>query len=120
MVQNLSPKLKKINLGTFYFKDTEEHIKILVERCNQLKELHMECSVPITDSAITIIIEGLKNTLETLDLYPCEEISNSKLAELRLMPKLQYLSIRKNRRRIEVIRRIEMVGNSSGFGYVLM
>ena len=121
LVQNLTPKLKKINLGALFFKDPDEHIKILVERCNQLQELHMECAVPITDSVITMIIEGLKNTLQVLDLYPCEEISHPKLLELQVMPKLTILNIRYIRKRKYIRRRkIGPLRNSSGFGFVLL
>ena len=68
LVQNLTSKLKKIILGTLYFKDT--------------------------DSGITSIIEELKNTLETLDSG--KKISYSKLVELQQrMTKLMNLNIRK-------------------------
>ena len=84
----------------------------------KLQELHMECAVPITDSAITMIIKGLKNTLEVLDLYPCDKISHPKLLELQMMPKLTNSNIRKRK----YIRRpwISPPQNSSGFGFVFL
>ena len=96
LVQNLTPKLKRINLGTLYNKDPDKHIKILVERCDQLQEIHLKYYVPITDSAITSIEEELKNTLETIELYPCRKISYSKLLEvLQEMTKLKNVQVHK-------------------------
>ena len=97
MVQNLTPNLKKISLGMLFSKDPDENIKILVERCNQLQELRLQYRFPITDRAITSVIDELKNTLETLDLYTCENISYSKLLELRVMKKLKKLNIRRSK-----------------------
>ena len=97
LVQNLTPKLKKINLGILYIRDSDKHIKILVKRCNQLQELCLQYRFPITDRAITSVIDELKNTLESLDLYTCEKISYSKLLELRLMKKLKKLNIRRSK-----------------------
>ena len=91
LVQHLTPKLEKINIGVKYL--TDEHVKALVERCNKLKELKLNYSGPITDDAITSIKQELKNTLETLDLPRCKEISYSKLLELQEMPHLMNLSI---------------------------
>ena len=96
LVQNLTSKLKKINLGPLYIIDPDEHIKILVENCNQLQEIHLYYRKSITDSAITSVIENLKNTLEILELSrSCEKISYSKLLELRVMKKLKILKIRR-------------------------
>ena len=98
LVQNLTSKLKKINLGTLFIRDPDEHIKILVENCNQLQEIHLHYRFSITDSAITSVIENLKNTLETLELSrSCEKISYSKLLELRVMKKLKILKIKRNK-----------------------
>ena len=86
-----TPKLKKINLGVLSL--TDDHIKALVKSCNKLEELKLNNSGPITDNAITSIKQELKNTLETLDLPRCKEISYSKLLELQEMPRLVNLSI---------------------------
>ena len=93
LVQNLTPNLKKLNLGWLCYPDPDAHVKILVEKCNQLQELRLHYCFPITDSAITSIIKELKNTLETLDLYTCGKVSFSKLMELSVMTKLKYLNI---------------------------
>jgi hypothetical protein len=98
LVQNLTSKMKKINLGRLYIEDPDEHIKTLVENCNQLQELRLQYCFPITNRAITSIIEKLKNTLETLELsLKCEKITYSKLLELRVMKKLKILKIGRNK-----------------------
>ena len=67
--ESLTPQWKKINIGILYKEDPDEHIEILVERCNQGKE-HLKYYAPITNSALTSIIEELKNAryLNTFDL----------------------------------------------------
>ena len=102
LVRNLTPKLKKINLGVLSL--TDEHIKALVKRCNKLQELKLNNSGPITDNAITSIIDELKNTLETLDLPSYKEIYNSKLLELGEMPKLMNLNIDRPKSEIQRLR----------------
>ena len=94
LVQNLTPKVKKIN--ALSKKDSDKHIKILVKRCYKLEEFQLKhYDRPITESAITSIIEELKNTLESLDLYSCEKLFYSKLVELlQRMTKLKNLKIR--------------------------
>ena len=92
-----------MNVGIFYNEDLDEHIKIVLERCNPLKELHLKYYVAITDSAITdIIVEEVKNSqyLDTLDLnlYSQEKISYSKLLQLPVMTKLTDLNIMRNKK----------------------
>ena len=103
----------KNNIGILYKEDPAKHIKILVERCNQRKELHLKYYVPITNSALTSIKEELKNTqcLDTLDLhlYSGEKTSYySVLLQLPVMTKFATLNIRRNKE----ISRIEL-GNLS-------
>ena len=91
-----------------YKEDPDEHIKILVERSNQQKELHLKYYVPITNNALISITEELKNTryLDTLDLnlYSGEKTSFSTLLQLPVMTKLTTLNIRRNKE----ISRIEL------------
>ena len=115
LVQNLSSKLKKIKLGMLYNLNPDEHIRILVKTCNQLQELHLRYYRYITDIAITSVIEELKNTLETLDLYPCKKISQSQLLKIKEMPKLKNLSTRNKRLRIG-----GTVNVYEGFGFVVL
>ena len=101
-----------IQINIFYPEDPDEHIKILVERCNQRKELRLKYYVPITNSTLTRITEELKNAqyLKTLDLnvYYGEVTSFSKLLQLTVMTKLTTLNIRRSKE----ISRIEL-GNLS-------
>ena len=61
-VESRTPLPKKINIGLLYEEDPDEQIKILVERCNQRKELHLKYYVPISDFVLNKITEELKNT----------------------------------------------------------
>jgi len=105
--ESLTPQRKKINIGIVY-KEVDVHVKILVERCNQGKELHMKYYVPMSKSLVTSITEELKNTqcLDTLDLslYSGDKTSFSKLLQLPVMKKLTTLNIRRNKE----ISRIEL------------
>ena len=100
--ESLAPQRKKINIGIkiniFYQEDPDELIKILVERCNQRKELHLKYYVPISKSILTRITKELKNVqyLDALDLnlYSGEKTSFSKLLQLPVMTKLTTLNIR--------------------------
>ena len=91
-----------------YKEDPDEHIKILVERSNQQKELLLKYYVPITNNALISITEELKNTryLDTLDLnlYSGEKTCFSTLLQLPVMTKLTTLNIRRNKE----ISRIEL------------
>ena len=102
LVQNLTSKLDKLNLGVLHYKDPDEHIRIIVERCNHLQELQLQYRFPITAIAITSILEGLKNTLKNLDLYSCEKISYPK--QLGGMTNLKSVDIWKNKdvRRLKI------------------
>ena len=115
LVQNLTSKMKKLKLGTLYNKNPDEHIKILVKRCNQLQELCLKYYRYITNTGITSVIEELKNTLETLDLYPCKNISHSQLLKLKEMPKLKSLSTRNKWLRIG-----RTLNAYEGFGFVVL
>ena len=104
LVQNLTSKLEKLNLGVLHYEDPDEHIRIIVERCNHLQELRLQYRFPITAIAITSILEGLKNTLKNLDLYSCEKISYPKLLELARMTNLKSVYVWKNKdvRRLKI------------------
>ena len=70
----------------------DEYIKILVSRCNKIKCLNLAKSRSITNNSLTSIIENLKNTLEELDITWCCKITDTKLLEMRSMPKLKVLN----------------------------
>ena len=100
LVNNLTPKIEKISLsciGLTSFSVKDEQIKALVERCNGITSLDLEAgrSSAITDDSITSIIKNLQHSLEELDVSFCENISYTKLLELRFMPKLKVLNCRR-------------------------
>ena len=102
LFKSRTPQLEKVEICILYNEDPGEHVKILLERCNQLKELHLKYYVPIIDGAMTnMIVEGLKNSqyLDTLDLnlFSNEITSSSKLLQLPVSTKLTNLKIRKNK-----------------------
>ena len=68
------------------------YIKILVSRCNKIKSLNLAMSSSITNKSLTSIMENLKNTLEELDITCCGKITDTKLLEMRSMPKLKVLN----------------------------
>ena len=69
----------------------DHYINILVSRCNKIKSLNIALN-SITDETLTSIMENLKNTLEELDIGTCCNITDSKLLEMKSMPKLKVLN----------------------------
>ena len=92
LVTNLTPKVEKINLG-YLWNLKDEHIKVLLTRCNKLSVLKLPYT-SITNDSLMHIIENLQHTLEKLDVYMCDGITYDKLTELKSMPKLQVLNFR--------------------------
>jgi hypothetical protein len=90
LVTNLTPKVEKINLG-YLWNLKDEHIKVLLARCNKLSVLILRYT-SITNDSLMHIIENLQHTLEKLDVYMCDAITYAKLTELKSMPKLQVLN----------------------------
>ena len=100
LVNNLTPKIEKVGLsciGQTSFSVKDEQIKALVERCNGITSLDLEAgrTSAITDDSITSIIKNLQHSLEELDVSFCENLSYTKLLELKLMPKLKVLNCRR-------------------------
>ena len=100
LVNNLTPKIEKLSLsciGETSFSVKDEQIKTLVERCKNITSLDLEAgrSSAITDDSITSIIKNLQHSLEELDVSFCENISYTKLLELKFMPKLKVLNCRR-------------------------
>ena len=56
LFKSRTPQLEKVEICILYNEDPGEHVKILLERCNQLKELHLKYYVPIIDGAMTNMI----------------------------------------------------------------
>jgi hypothetical protein len=90
LVTNLTPKVEKMDIGSLSnLKD--EHIKVLLARCNKLSVLTLQYT-SITNDSLTHIIENLQDTLEKLDVYIYDGITYAKLTELKSMPKLKVLN----------------------------
>ena len=87
-VNTITPNIEKLNFNSlFHLRD--EHVKVLVNRCNKLSVLNLGVSC-ISNNSIDIIITKLKNSLEELCVYLCY-VDCAKLLELRLMPKFRTL-----------------------------
>ena len=67
LAKNISPNVKKLNLSSSYIQD--DHVKILLRRCNKIKALSLEPML-ITDDSLTNIRQHLNLTLEELSLGP--------------------------------------------------
>jgi hypothetical protein len=76
LVQNISPNIEKLNLGSSMIKD--EDVKILLRRCNKITALSLEATW-ITDDSLTNIRQHLNLTLEELSLGPDEYIDDFSL-----------------------------------------
>ena len=87
LCKNLTTKIEKLNLsGQPHFAD--EHLRVLVERCNKLTELVFgNCEV--TDKSVDVIIKNLSKTL--VKLY-CWSNPMSSLRKLAAMPHLKVLA----------------------------
>jgi hypothetical protein len=67
LVSNLTSKIEKLSLfDTSLLRD--EHIKMLVTRCNKIKELNLCGQISITRLLLNYIMEYLQLTLEKLNL----------------------------------------------------
>ena len=95
LVQNISPNVEKLNLGSS--KITDEDVEILLRRCNKMTALSLEATW-ITDDSLKNIRQHLNLTLEELSLdfginnMNGYNIFNSFL-ELKSMPRLKTLNL---------------------------
>ena len=95
LVTNLTPKVEKMDLG-YLWNLKDEHLKVLVARCNKLSVLNLQ-NTSITNDSLTHIIENLRHTLEKLNVeIPYGYITYVKLTELKSMPKLNSLGFKGN------------------------
>ena len=87
LCENLTTKIEKLNVcGQRNFGD--EHLKVLVERCNKLTELVFSCT-GVTDKSVDVIIKNLSNTL--VKLY-CWSNPMSSIRKLAAMPHLKVFA----------------------------
>ena len=89
LVHNITPIVEVLSFN--YMKlISDKHVKTLGSRCPKLKTLIL-AGTSITSESISIIIETMKTTLETLDVSLLFNFDILKLLELRTMPKLKTL-----------------------------
>ena len=112
LVNNLTTKIEKLCLSNADIND--EQVKILVTRCKKLSVLDLSFTYRsngyrkcITDNSLTHIIEHLKPTLQELNVEGCENLSYSKLVQLRLMPHLKKLNCRQMRDNGKNVQRLQ-------------
>ena len=93
LVNGITKNIEKIGLALCGpGKDgIDEYIKILVSRCKKIKSLNL-ANTDNTDNSLTCIKENLEITLEELDISWCGKITDTKLLEMRSMPKLKVLN----------------------------
>jgi len=113
LVRNIPPKIEKLDLCSSVI--TDDHIKILLSRCNEIKALSLEATW-ITEDSLKTIIQQLNLTLEELSLGPDDRdtinlepyvkdkvihsrqanpprISFAGFLELKSMPRLKILNL---------------------------
>ena len=90
LVENITPSIELLSLN-YVVCVSDEHIKILVNRCHQLKTLNLAHTFAISTGSLNAIIENLKPSLERLDVSGTQLINPMNLLDLRAMPKLQIL-----------------------------
>ena len=100
---NISPEIEKLSFGYGGFDD--QHIKTLVRRCTNLKELRLLAYTNIRNDSITHIIDHLNLTLEKLLIDDAGNGENDyrKLYDLKSMPKLKNLDFTYNTNDVGVI-----------------
>ena len=89
LVENITPSIEVLSLN-YCECVKDEHIKILVNRCHELKTLNL-AHTSVTSESLTSIIETLKHSLKQLDITGAFGIQPGNFLELRAMPKLQTL-----------------------------
>ena len=88
LVDNLTPKILKVDLGCQRnFKD--EHLTKLVKRCNKITHLDLKYT-SITNDSVQSIIKHLKSSLENLDVTRTN-VDFVTLFQFKTMPLLKTL-----------------------------
>ena len=90
LANNIPPNVEKLKMSNLYV--TDDHIKILLNRCNKVKALHLGTTL-ITDESLRHIRENLNNTLEELSLCYGDNISSIGILELKSMSRLKLLNL---------------------------
>jgi hypothetical protein len=103
LATNIASNIEKLDLRNHDVRD--DHVKILLSRCNKINELKIEAYFT-TDDSLRYIRQYLNLTLEELSLVcdnPDRNISFTSLLELKSMSKLKILNIYSNNECGEII-----------------
>ena len=87
---NNGKTLETLNLSSCDF--TDNHVKLLLIRCNKIKALSLKKGW-LNDVSLTYVRKYLFNTLEELTLNANKYISTTAFLELKFMPKLKTLNL---------------------------
>ena len=90
LVNGLTKNIEKVGLA-LTSSVSDSSITTLVSRCKKITSLNLAFNY-ISDNSLTSINRNLKNTLEELDITGCWSITDTKLLEMRSMPKLKVLN----------------------------
>ena len=104
LAENIPPNVEELNLSGLDIKD--DHVEILLRRCNKIEVLSLEATL-ITDYSLTIIKRYLNLTLEELSLAHFGEfgvISFTGFLELKSMPRLEILNLSDEEEETEKLR----------------
>ena len=104
LAENIPPNVEELNLSGLDIKD--DHVEILLRRCNKIEVLSLEATL-ITDYSLTIIRQYLNLTLEELSLAHFGEfgvISFTGFLELKTMPRLKILNLSDEKEETEQLR----------------
>ena len=88
LAENISPNIEKLKLSSILIMN--DHVEILLRRCNKIKVLSLEAT---TDDSLKNIRQCLNLTLEELSLGLDNEFSSTGFLELKSMPKLKVLNL---------------------------
>ena len=90
LVNGITKNIEKVGLA-LTSSVSDSSITTLVSRCKKITSLNLAFNY-ISDNSLTSINRNLKNTLEELDVTGCWSITDTKLLEMRSMPKLKVLN----------------------------
>jgi hypothetical protein len=89
LVENVTLSIQVLSLN-YVTSVNDEYIRILVNRCKELKTLNL-AHTPITIQSLLAIVENLKPSLEQLDITGTRRMNPTNIVVLVEMPKLQIL-----------------------------
>ena len=88
LAENISPNVEKLKLSSTLIMN--DHVEILLRRCNKIKVLSLEAT---TEDSLKNIRQCLNLTLEELSLGLDNDFSSTGFLELKSMPKLKVLNL---------------------------